>query len=187
LLGRTFQSQLDLIEQGGVVEGVDQLDLAVLDLDAIEEPQLHLGTLGLIDNGASELAATEVPLDERRVSHDPQIGNRLLQVNEVGPVLLQRLFEERLARGHVRVHKAHLRIDDNGVGVDQRVVRLEVLLGIGAKPFPDGVLDFARVGDAFIRGFLLHSFSFEAERNPSFSRWPGAGTALNGILFYAKS
>jgi hypothetical protein len=27
---------LDLVQQGGVVEGVDQLDLSILDLDAIE-------------------------------------------------------------------------------------------------------------------------------------------------------
>ena len=152
MFGRTFQAQLDLIEQGGVVEGVDQFDFSVFDLDAIEEPQLHLGTLGLIDNGAAEPAATEVPLDERCVSDNPQIGNRLPQVNEVFPVLLQRPFEERLARGHVRVHKAHLRIDDNGLGVDQRVVRVEVLLGIGTKPFPDDVLDFTRFVDAHIKG-----------------------------------
>jgi hypothetical protein len=66
-------------------------------------------------------------------------------------------------------------------------VRLEVLLGIGAKPFPDDGLDFARVGDALIRGFLLYSFSFKAERNPSFSRWPGAGTFLMVYSFMQAS
>src|SRR5208282_6570620 len=105
---------------------------------------------------------------------------------EIGLVLLQRLFEERFAPGHVRVDKAHLWIDDDGVGVNQRVVRVEVLVGIGAEPFPDNVLDFTRFVDTLLGGLLIHSFSFKGRTQPIVTRWSGAGDAAKSVLNWAN-
>ena len=53
------------------------------------------------------------------------------------------VLEERSAPGQIRVDKAHLRIHHDGIRVDQHVVHVKVLLGIGAEPLPDDGLDFA--------------------------------------------